>query len=449
MFLEVLNDALGKDRDAMLEAAVRVQDDLNEAAGVLLTLAPQVDRILAAPDMPDDAMRDFVARTYGRLTEGCFERVTNLLLFAMFVLKGSPKGWEDVSDWAGFGAKHLWLADAGDEPAFTAALEGVEAIVRNSDAHCELFFLEDGVRFVQTNFRTRTKDEITISDEELGRLLADLVRTVLSLSVAAQLFQADHFGEISGGLSGAETPSKLRAMYLELVLAATGLLEPEITEEGGLLTVRACVPDYQPPAALTDYVKTLFFVMGFYPEAEELALEVRWLGDWHCSLRAPAGRLAAFGGMPEHLAVPRFLALALSASSSSSALPERPDEQKLTELGFGVGCAAAYDYFSKVMQAMESDWVGAGHRAREALDYLSEFGEALSIPEEISPGTEGLRKEILQALGDVGHLYRTIVRVSRGALPAEAVNRAGRRYNPAAEKVRRFAETFRSSERLL
>lgn len=384
LFLEVLNDALGKERKIMLDAAVRVQDDLNEAASILLALSSQVDSIVGNSDLPDDAARDFVTQVYGRLTEGCFRRVTNLLLFAMFVTKDAPKDWEDVSDWASFGTKHQWLVDAGDEAAFRAALEGVDTIVRNSDAHCELYFLEDGVRFVQTNFRARTKEEKVFTDEELSRLVADLVRTVMSLSLAAQLFQTDNISEISGDLFSVEMPNKLRRLYLELFLAVTGLLKPEVSEEGTLLAVRASVPPYQPPAALIDYVKTLFFVLELYPKAENLSLEVSWLGEWHCSLGAPAERLAAFKDMPEHLAFPKALALLLSTNASSTALPERSEEEKLRELGFGMGCATIYRHVAETAQVIDSRLQQASPRLREALQYLDGFKEAIMLPQSVS-----------------------------------------------------------------
>lgn len=448
LVLEVLNGALYEDRGAMLGAAVKVQDDLNEAASVLLALSPQVVGILATPDLPDDAVRDFVVQAYGRLTEGCFRRVTNLLLFAMFVAKSSPKGWEDVSDWAGFGEKHQWLADAGDEPAFRAALEGVEAIVRNSDAHSDMHFLDDGVRFVQTNFRTRIKEEKVFTDEELGRLVEDLTRTILSLSVGAQLFQVDNIREISGDLFSVETPRGLRGLYLELFLAVTGLLEPETTEEDGAVTVRAAVPPYQPPADLSEYVKTLFFVREFHPEAEEVALEVNWLGEWHCSLRAQAARLDAFKETPEHLAVPRTLAFLFATRTSSAALPERSDEEKLRELGFGMGCATAYAYMAETMREIELGLPVATPRARQALEYLNELRGALSMPQDVSREAEACRDELLRALGDIAHLYRTIVRVDRGMFDSQAIGRAERRYNRGADKVMRFAQTFPFSGRL-
>ncbi|QIN84544.1 hypothetical protein GBA63_19275 [Rubrobacter tropicus] len=320
--------------------------------------------------------------------------------------------------------------------------------MRNSDAHSDVHFLEDGVRFVQTNFRTRTKEEKILTDEELGRLVEDLMRTVLSLSVGAQLFQVDNIREISGELFGVETPDSLRRLYLEMVLAATGLLEPEISEEGGTLAVRASVPPYQPPAELAEYVKTFFFIRGFYPEAEELELEVRWLGEWHCSLRVPADKLAFFDATPEHLAVPRTLRFLFSTVTSSAALPERSDEEKLTELGFGMGCATAHAYMARVMREIEAGLSDAAPLMPEALEYIDEFKEALGVPQDLSSEAKARRDDLLHALEDVKHLYRTIVRVDRGTLDPQAVGRAERRYNRGAEKVRRFAARFTFSGRL-
>ncbi len=448
LFMEVLNGALSAEREAMLEVAVRVQDDLNEAASVLLNLTPQIEAILTTPNLPENAVKDFVVQTYGRLTEGCFRRVANLFLYAMFAEKGSMKDWEDVSDWASFGEKHQWLANAGDEPAFQSALEGVESIVRNSDAHSEVHFVEGGVRFVQTDFRARTKEEKIFSDDELGGLLRDLVRTVLSLSMAAQLFQADNINAIASDLFSVETPRELRGLYLELFLAVTGLQEPEVSGEGPDLTVSAAVPSLQPPATLYDYVKTLFFVREFYPDFQTFSLDVTWLGEWHCSVRAPAERLDALKDVPEHLALPRALALLFSSNTSSASLPERSDEAKIREIGFGIGCGALYEYLAQSMRVIESGWSSATPRLQEALQYLDEFKEAVAIPVGLSNKTKAQRDELVQTLGDVGHLYRTLVRVDRGVLDTQAIGRAEKRYNRGADTIKRFAKSYTTSERL-
>ena len=209
-FLEVLGDAHSARPKLMLKAAVRVQGSLAEAGATLVTLAPQVDALLNTPGLPEDALRTFLIGVYLDLTEGCFKHVTNLLLFAMFVRKGSPKSWEDVSDWSTFGEKHQWLKNAGDEPAWLAALDGVEDIVRNSAAHREYELLEGGARFVQKDLRTRAVERTKVmSNEEFGELVRRLVRTILALSVAAQLFQCDHIRKIAFDLYGVETPKKL------------------------------------------------------------------------------------------------------------------------------------------------------------------------------------------------------------------------------------------------
>jgi hypothetical protein len=185
-----------------------------------------------------------------------------------------------------------------------------------------------------------------------------------------------------------------------------------------------------------------------HPKAEELMLEVSWLGEWHCSLRASADKLDVFKEMPEHLAVPRTLALLFSTTTSSVALPERSDEDKLRDLGFGMGCAAAYVYMAQTMREIESGLSDATPRMTKALQYLEEFKEALMVPRDLSKEAKARRDELLRALGDVGHLYRTIVRVDRGMLDAQAVGRAQRRYHRGTEKVRRFSKMFPFSGRL-
>jgi hypothetical protein len=384
MFVNVINEAVSIDREAMLAAAVDMQKDLNEAASILLTLAPQLEAMLSTPDMTAEALKDFIVGAYGRLTEGCFRRVVNLLVFAMFRSKDSPKGWEDIADWSSFGQKYQWLSDAsGSEPALSSALEGVEKVVRNSDAHTDFEMFEGGIRFIQTDFKKRKKIEKTFTDEELGDLVVDLLRTVMSLAVAAQMFQCDHMGEIGAKLAGQPTPEGLRLLYLELFLAVTGLVEPTVFEEDGGIAVRAAVLEHQVPGSLYDYVRVLIFVALLYPEAETLGLEVNYLGEPHSSLSVPAASMHALKDAPEHLEFPRALELLLSARASSVTLSERTDEEKLLDIGFGAGCAALYDHLAHNMRLIEKDGLRAAPTLRRSLESLDAFKRALLIPQEL------------------------------------------------------------------
>lgn len=450
MFVEVFNDAMAEDREAMLGASIDTQKDLNEAASILLTLAPQVEAMLLTPGLTEEALKDFVVRAYGRLTEGCFRRAVNLLVFAMFRSKGSPKSWEDVSDWSSFGQKHQWLSDAArDEPAFSSALEGVEKIVRNSDAHTDFEMFGGGIRFIQTDFKRRKKIEKTFTDEELGDLVVDLLRTVMSLAVAAQMFQCDHMVEIGTGLAEEPTPQELRPLYLKLFLAVTGLVEPEALEEGLGVAVRAAVPEYQAPGSLDDYVKTLIFVAFLYPEAETLGLEISNLGEPHSSLSVPASSIRALRDAPEHLEFPRALGLLLSARTSSVTLSERTDEEKLKDLGFGAGCATLYDHLARNMRLIENDGLEAVPKLRRSLEGLDAFKRALLIPREVGPRAKTSRSELISAVDDVAHLYKTMVRVSRSVLDEQSVGRATRRYDRGVARIEEFVRIFSFSGRLL
>lgn len=450
MFVEVFNDAMAKDREAMLGVAVDAQKDMNEAASILLTLAPQVEAMLLKPGLTENALKDFVVGAYGRLTEGCFRRAVNLLVFAMFRSKGAPKSWEDVSDWSSFGQKHQWLSDAArDEPAFSSALEGVEKIVRNSDAHTDFEMFEGGIRFIQTDLKRRKKIEKTFTDEELGDLVVDLLRTVMSLAVAAQMFQCDHWDEIGVGLDEEPTPEGLRPLYLELFLAVTGLVEPEALEEGGGVTVRAAVPEYQAPGSLYDYVQTLIFVALLYPEAQTLGLEIGYLGEPHSSLCVPASSIRALKDAPEHLEFPKALGLLLSARASSVTLSERTDEEKLEDLGFGAGCATLYDHLARNMQLIEKDGLEAVPELRRSLEGLDAFKRALLMPREVGSRAKASRSELISAVDDAAHLYKTMVRVSRGVLDQQAVGRATRRYDRGVARIEEFMRVFSFSGRLL
>src|SRR5215218_446345 len=314
-FLDVLRDAYSAEPGLMLKAAVKVQKSLGEAGAKLATLAPQVDALMKVPGLPVDALRTFLIGVYGDLTEGCFKHVTNLLLFGMFVCKGSPRTWEDISDWSTFGAKYQWLKDAGDDPAWVAALDGVETIVRNSDAHHEYELLDGGVRFVHRDPRSRTTTEKVVNDEEFGELVRKILRTILSLSVAAQLFQCDHIQEISSDLYSVETPRLLRPTYLQLLLGIVGLLDPEVAEENENVQVRAVATPYRPPSSTEEYIKGLFFIQKLYPEATEASLEIEAQGEWYCSLRAQTKSIDALVRKPDEA---ELLKLLLKAGISSA-----------------------------------------------------------------------------------------------------------------------------------
>lgn len=409
--------------------------------------------MLGSLGVTEEALKDFAIRVYGRLTEGCFRRLVNLLVFALFRSKGSPKSWEDIADWSSFGEKYQWLSDAArDEtigPAFSSALEGVEKIVRNSDAHTDFELLEGGIRFTQTNFSKREKTEKVFSDEEFGDLIVELLRTLMSLSVAAQMFQCDHMIEIGADLADEPVPEVLRPLYLELFLAVTGLAEPEVVEDGGYVTVYASVPEYQAPGSLYDYVKNLFFVAFLYPEAEEFGLEVSYLGEPHSSLAVPAAGIMAVKDTPEHLQVPKSLELLLRARASSVTLSERIEDEKLRDLGFGAGCANLYGHLSDTIELIQQDGMGAVPELRRSLEYLDALEKALLIPKEISPEVKATRSELISAVEDVAYLYKTMMRVSRGVLTEQAVGRATKRYDRGAAKIQEFARTFSFSGRLL
>ncbi len=112
-----------------------------------------------------------------------------------------------------------------------AALDGVETIVRNSDVHHEYKHLDGGVRFIHRDPCSKTVTEKVMNDEEFGELVRKIVRTVLSFSVAAQLFQCDHIRKISSDLYGVETPRVLCPTYLQLLLGLVGA--PGAQDRGG------------------------------------------------------------------------------------------------------------------------------------------------------------------------------------------------------------------------
>lgn len=446
-FLDVLSDAYSAESRLMLEAAVKVQKSLGEAGAKLATLAPQVDALIKTPSLSVDALRTFLIGVYGSLTEGCFRHVTNLLLFGMFVCKGSPRTWEDISDWSTFGEKYQWLKDAGDEPAWMAALDGVETIVRNSDAHHEYEHLGGGVRFVHRDPRSRTTTEKVMNDEEFGELVRKIVRTILSLSVAAQLFQCDHIREISSDLYNVETPRALRPTYLQLLLGVVALLEPEISVEDERVQVRAAATPYRPPSSIEEYMKGLFFIQKLYPEAEEVSLEVESQGEWYCSLRAPAKGIEALVRKPDEA---ELLKLLLKAGISSAGQPERSDEEKLVELGLSLGSRLVVLRLRGVVEAV-ADPVphhDLDVRLRQGINFLKDIEDALRTPLDVSSKTKQKRNGFVGAMKDVRHFFSTVLRVRRGRSDAGAIGRANKKYVKALNRIDHLAETLPPVERI-
>jgi hypothetical protein len=447
-FLDVLRDAYSAEPKLMLEAAVKVQKSLGEAGATLATLAPQVDALSKAPGLSADVLRAFLISVYGKLTEGCFKHVTNLLLFGMFVSKGSPKTWGDISDWPTFGEKHQWLKDAGNEPAWVAALDGVETIVRNSDAHHEYELLDDGVRFIHRDPRSRIVTEKIMGDEEFGELVRKIVRTVLSLSVAAQLFQCDHIREIATDLYSVETPRVLRPIYLELLLGIVGLLEPDIVAEGKELRVRAAATPYRPPSSIEEYLKGLFIIQNLYPEAKVASLEVESQGEWYCSLRAPAKSIDAVARNPVEAEMLRLL---LTASMSSAGQPERSDEEKLFELGLSLGSRLVVLRLKEVVEDLANPvWPpDLDKKLRRAVDFLKGMETALLLPLELSPEAKRRRNNFIDEMKEVRRFFSTVLR-SRGRRFGDtaAISRAKNRYVKAFNRINDLANTLPPVERI-
>lgn len=448
-FLDVLRDAYSADPKLMLEAAVKVQKSLGEAGATLATLAPQVDALLKIPGLPEDALRTFLVGAYADLTEGCFRHVTNLLLFAMFVCKGSTRSWEDIADWSTFGTKHQWLKGAGDEPAWVAALDGVEDIVRNSAAHREYELLEDGVRFVQKNLRDHTIErEKVMSNEEVGDLVRRLVRTILSLSVAAQLFQCDHIREISSDLYDVETPRVLRPAYLQLLLGTVGLLEPEIEVEGETVRVQATATPYRAPSSVEEYLKGLFIIQKLYPEAEKASLEIESQGEWYCSLRASTKSIDAVVQKPNEA---KLLKLLLTAGISSAGQPERSDEEKLVELGLSLGSRLVIVRLKEAVEALAdaSRHLDLEEKLSWAANFLKDMEEALQTPLEASREAKSQRDDLVGAMAQVRHFFSTVIRVRRGRFgDAGAIGRAKNGYVKAIDRINHLADTLPPVERI-
>lgn len=448
LFKEVMDGASGKDRDAMLEAAVRAQESLNEASGIMATLVPQSERIFSGPDLPADALRDFVADAYARLTEGCFRRVTNLLLFALFITKGQEKDFEEISEWSSFGDKYEWLAAQQDTPATAAALEGVEKIVRNSEAHCEYHIEEDGIRFIQRDFKKRQKTELKLTDDELADLLKDLQRTILALSVAAQVFQCDHMNEIATDLSGIEIPKNLQGLYLELLLAVSGLRKPEVKQRDKTLEVKAELDPLLPPQSLADYLKGLFFLCELYPDREQVALHVEWQGEWYCSVEAPSDRIKALGGTPAHLAAARAMELLLSTSASSITLPGRIDAEKLEQTILPISAATLHNLFETAFNLVAAGNPEAEDALAEALEASKAIKDVLHKAACTERNVERQRTELIQAIEVVERLGLTIQRARRGALPSDAIARAEKRAIQSRNKIQAIAEAYEPTARL-
>lgn len=435
LFLDVLHEAYAEDGEAMLDAAVRVQDSLGEAGATLSYVGPLVETLLQTPGVPEVALRTFLLDTYKNLTEGCFKHVANLFLFAMFVEKGSPKSWESVADWSSFGDKYHWLTDRGDDPPVVAALEGVEKVVRNSAAHCDYEQLVGGVRLVRSDPRggedpsSPARTDRGLDDEEFGELVADLMRTILSLSIAAQLFQLDHMGEIAGELQEVGTHRALRPTFLQLFLGVFGLVDPSVSADGSRVEAKASVAEYLTLSPVDEYFKGLFFVATLHQESEEIALTVEHRGEWYCSVGAPNKKLRAV------------------ARDSN---PARSDDEKLREIGLSVGTRLVIDHLVNEVEPLLQD---ADPRATEVVRHtarmLDDFKAALLIPQDVSKDAKRRRDRLIAAVGEMRRYVLTNLRVRTGVLKdAHAITRAQRHYQGGAGVLNEIARSSPTLERV-
>jgi hypothetical protein len=176
-------------------------------------------------------------------------------------------------------------------------------------------------------------------------------------------------------------------------------------------------------------MKNMIFIAFLYPEADAYNLQISYLGEPHSSLSVPAASMVALKDAPEHLEFPKALGLLLSARASSVTLSERTDEEKLKDLGFGAGCAVLYDHLAHNVQLIERDGMEAVPELQRSLECLHAFKEALLIPQALDPEPKNTRSKLISSVDDVAHLYKTMVRVSRGTLDQPAVGRGTKRYD--------------------
>lgn len=453
LFLDVLHEAHAEDGEAMLDAAVRVQDSLGEAGAMLSYIGPLIEALLQTPGVPEEALRTFLLDLYKNLTEGCFKHVADLFLFAMFVGKGSQKSWESVADWPGFGEKYHWLKNWGDDPPIAAALEGVEKVVRNSAAHCDYEQLEGGVRLVRTDLHRGneslppTKTERVLDDEEFGDLVAELMRTILSLSIAAQLFQLDHMREISKDLQEVGTHQALRPTFLQLFLGIFGLVNPSVAVEGSQVEAKASVAEYQTLSPVEEYLKGLFFVGTLYRESEEVGLTVEHRGEWYCSVSAPNERLRAIVRDSNPATI---LALLLSAEVASAGRPARTDDEKLRELGLSVGSRLLINHLVKEVEPLLLSYEPeATEVVRQTAKMLDDFKASLLIPRDVSKDARRRRDRLVAAVGEMRRYVITNLRVRSGILKdAQAIARARRHYQSGAGVLNETAASSPILERV-
>lgn len=241
----------------------------------------------------------------------------------------------------------------------------------------------------------------------------------------------------------------MRPVYLELLLGVLGLLNPEISTEGEGIRVRASAAPHRPPGTTEEYLKGLFFVQKFYPEAKEASLEVESRGEWYCSLSAPTDRIADVVRTPNEA---RLLGLLLAASVSSRGRPDRSDEQKLEELGIALGSRLLALRLEEVASLLAQ---GAGgpeldEKLSRAVAFLKDMEDALLVPLEAPPEARKRRDALVGSVREARRFYSTVLRVRQGRFgDAGAIIRSRPRYDKAIANIDYLAGASPTVERIV
>lgn len=135
-------------------------------------------------------------RWYKDLSEGVFRDISSILILSDKITKRNSYNLNDIFEWTNFSSTINYLQEVLKLPELT---DGVEKIIRNSEAHVNFVINKDEktVTLINKNERNKRIDELTLGFEEFFEKCTALLETVNAIIVGINIFISNNYKEFN------------------------------------------------------------------------------------------------------------------------------------------------------------------------------------------------------------------------------------------------------------